>query len=248
MRTLLLVLACASALGAQGSAHSDSAKAAAIVARHVAAVGGAPAFRALKNFHAVITMSMPGQTGGPEVRSEIYARHPNLMYMKMDLPGVGVMELGYDGATAWSISPAGPVIHDEVPKQLLDVMKFGDVPLSGVRVSYLGPREIGGRRYEAVRAVMPDSQRMTHYFDVETGLLAGMDPDGAPAPPPGRMTLSFQDYQRFGGILQPTRMTTIAQGQEMVARTVSLSHDPIDVRVFQLPAAVAQLRDKPPER
>jgi hypothetical protein len=249
MKTLALVLGCALPLGAQSSSiQSDSSKAAAVVARHTRAVGGAAAFRALKQFHTVTTASMPGAPGAPEVRMEMYAKVPNLVYMKMDMPPIGVMEMGFDGTTAWSMSAAaGPAIHEDIPKQLTDAANFAAPPLAGLKIAYVGRRQIGARAFDAVRAIMPDSQSITHYFDVETGLLAGMDPDGAP-PPANRMTMSYEDYRRFGSIMQPTKVTTVVQGQEMVMRTVSVSYAPFDTKLFDPPPAVRQLRDKPPQR
>jgi hypothetical protein len=249
MKTLTLVLARALPLAAQNrSTHSDSAKAAAIVARHTTVVGGAAAFRALKQFHTVTTTSMAGTPGAPEVRAEMYGKVPNLVYMKMDMPGIGLMEMGFDGKTAWSMSAAtGPTIHDDVPKELTDVANIGTPPLAGQKITYAGRRQIGGRTFEAIRVIIPDSQSTTHYFDVETGLLAGMDPDGAP-PPPNRMTMSFEDYRRFGTIMRPTKVTTVVQGQEIVMRTVSVSHAPFDVKIFDPPPAVRELRDKQPQR
>src|SRR5688500_9641321 len=90
MKTLVMVLACALPLAAQNrGTHADSAKAAAIVARHTTLIGGAAALRALKQFHTVMTTSMPGAPGEPELRAEMYAKAPNLVYMKMDMPGLG---------------------------------------------------------------------------------------------------------------------------------------------------------------
>lgn len=247
MKTLLMVLVCAVPLAAQDS-QSDSAKAAAIVARHTAAMGGAAAIRALKQMHVVMTTSMPAP-GAPEVRSEVYAKAPNLVYMKMNMPGVGDMEMGFDGKIAWSNSAAtGPMVHDEVPQELTGAVNLTALPLEGLKVTYVGRRQIGGRTYDAVRAIMPDSESVTHYFDVATGLLAGMDPDGAPPPPPNRMTMTFEDYKRFGGVMQATKVTTLAVGQEMVMRTVSVSHAPFDSKIFDPPHSVRQLRDKPPRR
>lgn len=249
MKTLMLVLACALPLAAQNrGAQSDSAKAAAIWARHAAASIGAP-LRAIRQSHTVTTTSMTSSPGAPEVRSEVYTQTPNLVYMKTDMPGIGVMEMGFDGKTAWSMSAGtGPVIHDAVPKQLSDVARFGAMPPGSVRNTYAGRRQIGGRTFEAVRTILPDSQSVTHYFDVETGLLAGMDPDGAPPPPANRMTMTYEDYRRFGGILHATKVTLVAQGQEIVIRTVSVTHAPFDAKIFAPPPAVRQLRDKPPQK
>jgi hypothetical protein len=248
MKTLALVLGCALPLiGQSPGSPSDSAKAAAIVARHTAAVGGAAAFRALKHLHTVTTASM-STPGTPEVRTELYAKAPNLVYMKMDMPGIGPMEMGFDGKIAWSNSAvAGPTIHDDMPAQMTSAANFAAPPLDGLRLAYAGRRQIGARSYDAIKASMPDGQSFTHYFDVETGLLAGMDPEGI-TPPPNRMTLTFDDYKRFGAVLQATKVTTVAQGQEIVMRTVSISYAPFDAKIFDPPRAVLELRNKPPER
>lgn len=247
MKTLLMVLACAVPLAAQNN-QSDSAKAAAIVARHTAAMGGAAAIRALEQMHLVMITSMPAP-GAPEVRSEVYAKAPNLVYMKVNMPGIGEMEMGFDGKIAWSNSAAaGPMVHDDVPQELTGASNFSALPLEGLKLTYVGRRQIGGRTYDAVRAIMPDSESVTHYFDVVTGLLAGMDPDAAPPPPPNRMTMTFEEYKRVGQVMQATKVTTLVASREMVMRTMSLSHAPFDTKIFDVPAAVRQLRDKPPQR
>ena len=249
MKTILVLLACAMPLAAQNDPRADSAKATAIVARHTAAMGGVAAFNVLKQAHTVMMSSMPGEMGGGEVRSEMYVKSPNLVRIKMDMPGIGQMEMGYDGKTAWSVSAAaGPAVHDDIPQNLLNAADILGAPLKGLKVSYLGRREIGGRQYDAVRALLPDGQHMTHYFDMETGLLAGMDPEGAPPPPAGRMTMSFTDYKRFGGVLQATKVTIMNGTKEMVIRTVSMSHAPFDAKIFAPPPAVQQLLDKKPQQ
>jgi hypothetical protein len=234
----------------QAGTPGDSAKAAAVVARHVAAIGGEAALRSITQSHTVMTMSMSGAPGGAgEARHEIWVKSPALVYMKMNIPPIGLMEMGFDGKMAWSNSAAtGPMIHDEVPKNVLEMANIGAPPLSGAHISYAGRREIGGRAFDAVKAILPDSQVGTFYFDVKTGLMSGMDPEGAPPPPAGRMTVAFDDYQRFGRVLQSTKLTTLVQGQEMVVRTLSVSHAPIDATLFDPPPAVRQLRGKPQPR
>ena len=255
MKTLeiLLLLALpvvAQQASAQAGAQGDSAKAAAVVARHVAAIGGEAALRSLTHYHAVMTVAMPGgPAGAAEMRQEIYVGGPKLVYMKMNMPPIGLMELGFDGKTMWSNSAAtGPMIHDEVPKNVTDAANFAAPPLAGARITYAGRRSIGDRTFDAVRAILPDSQVGVFYFDVKTGLMSGMDPEGAPPPPAGRMTVAFDDYQRYGSVLQSAKLTTLVQGQEMVVRTISVSHAPIDPKIFEPPPAVRQLLDKQPQR
>ena len=246
----ILLLLALPVVAQQAGAQGDSAKAAAVVARHVAAVGGEAALRSLTQYHAVMIVEMPATTGASaEMRQEIYVGGPKLVYMKINMPAIGLMEFGFDGKTMWSNSAAtGPIIHDEVPKNVMDAANFAALPLAGARITYAGRRSIGERTFDAVRAVLPDSQGGTFYFDVKTGLMSGMDPVGAPPPPPGRMTVQLEDYQRFGRILQSATMRTLVQGQEMVVKTASVSHAPIDRKMFEPPPAVRQLLDKQPQR
>jgi hypothetical protein len=104
MRSIAIGFACALPLAAQPqSGSADSARAAAIVARYISALGGEAALRSVTQYHAVMTTSV---TGGPagvaEVRQEIFAKAPNLLYLKMNMPGIGMMEIGFDGKQAWS--------------------------------------------------------------------------------------------------------------------------------------------------
>ena len=112
-------------------------------------------------------------------------------------------------------------------------------------LSYGGVREFDGRKYHVVHAKSAETGNSTSYFDVETGLLAGTDVENTPGPP-GRMTMSFDDYKRFGPIRYATRMTTrAADGREMVTRVISLDHDPIPSSRYELPPAIKQLASKP---
>jgi hypothetical protein len=244
----LMLLACTLPLAAQSSGpDSDSARAAAIVARHVAAVGGDSAFRAITEYRMVTTMKTPGPDPAPDARQELYVKSPNLVYIRMDIRNAGTIEMGFDGDVAWTNSADGPTIHPEVPKQLIDAANFSADPTRGARISYTGRRRVGRRTVDAVRTAFPDNQVVTHYFDVATGLLAGLDPGDAPAPP-GPMSLALDDYKRFGAVLRPTKATTVIDGQRFVMRTVSVDHGPFDDKIFELPAAVRRLRDKQPAR
>lgn len=99
--------------------------------------------------------TMPTYAGGPEARSEMFVKSPHLVYLKMDMPGIGPMQMGFDGKTAWTTSAAtGPMI------------------------------------------------------------------------------------------LEATRAVTVADGNEMVERTESMSHAPFDEKIFAPPPEVQKLLDK----
>jgi hypothetical protein len=224
----------------------DSVKAAAVLARHIAATGGEAKLRALKARHMVMTTSMPATLGAAvptEARSEVYMLAPNLIYMKLNLPGLGTTELGYDGKIAWSNSTVtGPMILPEVPKQLADMSDFTAPPFRNTKSLYTGVRELDGAKHDVLRMTLPDSQKVTAYYATTTGLLARMDFE---ATPPSSMT--YHDYRIFDGLListkQVTRIGEMGEMGEMVVRVVSLDHKPIDRKIFAPPANAVKQPD-----
>ncbi len=231
-----------SSVGAQGIEVRDTARGRAIMQRHIHAVGGESALR-VKPTHMVMTMQMPGSPA--VIRMESWQSAPRL-YSRMETPGMGTTEMGFDGKTGWMISPVlGPMLLGELPTEMTNP---ADVA-SGIRhlpLTYVGVREIAGKKYEAVEYVVGDTLKATGYFDPSSGLMAGMTPEKTPGPR-GQMALSFDEWKRFGTMLYATRMTTrMADGKEIVMRVESISNDPIDAARFELPARIAELKRKKP--
>ena len=230
-------------LWGQRPTQEDSARARAIVQRHVEAVGGEAALSAAQPTHMVMTMSM----GSPDVvtRMETW-KSGRLFYNRMEAPGMGTTEMGFDGKTAWMLSSQiGAMILDSLPSGSTGPKDYAE-ELKRLPVCYLGVREFAGRKYEAVRIQGPDGTSGTMYFNPSTGVMAGMTPDNTPGPP-GQMTMSFEDWKRFGSQWYATRMTTrTADGKELVTRVESVSNEPIDAARFELPAKVRELQTKRP--
>ena len=84
-----------------------------VVAKHLAAIGGEAAFKAVKSIRAKGTFELPAQ--GVKGELEIMAARPNKMLNKVEIPGVGHAESGYDGKIAlvdrparWAVAAHGP--------------------------------------------------------------------------------------------------------------------------------------------
>ena len=229
-------------LGAQPVSLHDTARARAIVQRHMDAIGGEKAL-AVKHTHMVLTMSM---TGSPAVILQEDWRSLPRFYSRMTVPGMGTTEMGSDGTTSWMISPQlGPVILKKSPIDSImspDPLKL----LAQKTMTYIGLRELAGKRHDAVRFLGPDSTNYTAYFDPATGLMAGMNFEKPPGPP-GQMAMRFDDWKPFGGVLYAMRMTMrLPDGKEIVTRVDSISTAPIDPQLFALPAGVRELQNKKP--
>src|SRR5689334_16064618 len=103
-------LACVTALAswsaapraAQTPAPAPLPDAASIVAKHVAALGGAAAFKQVRSMHALGTIDIPAQhiTG----TMELFAARPARLHFVVDVPGIGKIENGFDGKVGWSLS------------------------------------------------------------------------------------------------------------------------------------------------
>lgn len=214
----------------------DTARARAIVQRHMDAVGGEKALT-MKHTHMVMTMSMSGSPA--VVRQEDWRSLPRF-YSRMTIPGVGTTEIGSDGTVSWMISPQlGPMILKKSPIDSVTSLNPQKM-LTGKSMTYLGVLEMAGKSNDAVRFLLPDSTHNTAYFDPATGLMAGMNFEKTPGPP-GQMAMSFDDWKRFGAILYATRMTMrLADGKEMVMRVLTVSTAPIDLKVFELPEKVRE--------
>ena len=232
-------------LGAQSVELRDTAKARAIVQRHIAAIGGEAALRASKPTHLVMTMS---RSGSPAViRMESWQSAPRL-YTRMETPGLGVTEVGFDGKTAWTISPQlGAMILGDLPEEMIGPRDL-TAELRQHPMAYDGVRDIGGKKYDVVVFTV-NGATSTAYYDPKSGLMAGMTPEKSPGPP-GHMSMTFDQWKRFGPIRYATRLTArTADGkEETVTRIESISYDPIDPARFELPAKVHELkaRNQPP--
>ena len=252
MKTIVLVLAVLLAQSIDAAAQANPSQpltAEGVWARHMAAIGGEAALRAIRDRYMVMTMSMSmSKSPGAETRSESFVRSPNKVYSRTTMPGIGLMESGYDGTTAWSMSEAtGPVIIPEPQAaQLRNGANLNQSFQEGGAMTLRAPKQLEGRTVHVIDVVTPDSTKMTEYFDAESGLLVGMDVPSA-AVIEGRAAISFRDYRRFGNVMVATVIThRLKTGDSLVTRIEHLDHRPIPDSVFALPKAVQVLTRRSP--
>jgi len=232
-----LALAC-SVRGADAQALPPAQQ---IVDRYVEAIGKGAASR--QNFrHVVAEMSMPTGTMTMDMK---FAR-PNKMVMSMEMPGLGSMRSGFDGASGWSVNPmTGAQLMDG--KELQQLARQADFD-SNINLSAQFPSMTTVERSTAngqpcykVRMVSAAQDTVFTCFDVATGLMSQMQTRQETQM--GRMetTVNMLDYKDFGGVKMPTRTVTQMMGQELTTTIKSVSTDPIDPAAFDPPAEVKAL-------
>jgi hypothetical protein len=215
-----------------------------IVRRHVAALGGAAAFKAIRSVHA---------RGRFEIRDrgisgdfELFTARPNRMLYRVTVAAIGVIENGFDGKVGWSLNPiAGPELL--AGQQLVEAAAeaWFDTPLyedDHVRsVSPIERVEFDGRAAFKVRVVLRSGVDSMEFFDVSTGLQIGSESVRATPQGPVPTVNMLRDHRRFGAVLQATTFVQRALGFEQVVTIASCDYDAVPAATFALPPSIAAL-------
>jgi hypothetical protein len=216
-----------------------------VLDRHVQAIGGREAILSHTSSHATGTMSVPaaGITGTLEVFA---AARPNRVIVKIVLGGVGEVMEGFDGVTAWSLSPmTGAMV---LQGKQLDDRKFDSEFHSELHDSArytsmktLEKTPFEGRPCYKVSLTRPDGREDIEFYDVETGLKAGSI--NTRETPMGSITTTSveTDYRKFGNVLQATTLRQSAMGIQQVFTVSTLEYDKVEPSVFEPPAQIKAL-------
>lgn len=242
-RRTLGLIAAALSLNA-GAAAAQTPSAAQVIDRYLTAVGGRAALSGFQTRHTVGEVSMPAM--GMTMRMEIFQARPNRLFSRAEMPGLGAVTSGYDGTTAWSISPMqGPqVLQGDQLKNALQQADFAAsefTAASFTTMEVVGEREIGGRACWNVRLVHVGGSEGHSCFDKESGLLIGASASQASDMGTISVESRFEEYRDFDGLKVPTRTVSSIMGQEMITTVSAVSHAPIDPSVFELPAQIRAL-------
>ena len=219
-----------------------------IVQRHVAAIGGEAAYRAVTSMRVRGRFEISGQNISAEFQQ--LAARPDKLLMSADIPGIGHTEQGYDGKVAWTIDPqTGPrVLKDRERDEAIADADF-DGPLhraDHVRsLTTLGRGTFDEHPAFKVKVVLASGVEQDEYFDTDSGLEIGWE---APrATPLGVIptTAILRDYKPFGGIVQPTTLVQKALFIEQVLHVTSVEYDVVPKTAFDPPAAIQALLRAP---
>jgi len=218
-----------------------------VIARHVAAMGGEAAYKALKSIHAVGTFAMPAQ--GISGTVEFFMARPNKQLMKTALPSIGQIDSGFDGKVGWSIDAvSGPTVF--AGKQLLETQDdaWFDGPLHGTDhvkdVQVVGNETFDKRPAVKVKIVFASGNEQFEYFDTETGLQIGYDARRETSMGTLPMTGYLRNYQKFRGVMFPMSMVQKGLGIEQIIEFTQVTFDDVAPETFELPPAIKALIKK----
>jgi hypothetical protein len=247
-RSGIAVLCAALALGTGAALTAQSAAvptAREVIDRHIAAIGGEAAFKAVRSIRVRGKFEITGANLNGEF--EMVAARPSKMKLNVTLPSFGPMERGYDGTVAWTVdSQLGPrLLKDRELRELALDADF-DAPLhpaaSIKEATTVDRTQFDGHPAYKLRIVFTSGVEQTEYFDADTGLQLGFEAERALAPGMAVPTTGIsRDYKKFGSLMFATTLIEKALATEQVLHINSIEFDAVPDSAFAIPPQIKAL-------
>ena len=212
-----------------------------ILDKYVQAVGGKEALEKITSrtttgtFHFEKGLTLSGET-------ESYAKSPNKMLINVTLPGLGLLQEGYDGSIAWT-KDATNGLRDRQGLELegakLDAEFNRELKLKQLypKMELKGTKKIADRDAYVVVATPTNADKENFYFDTETGLLVRIDRKRLS--PQGDLVATeiyYEDYREADGIKVPFQERQVLPEVTAVIKYSTIRHNlPIDDKKFAKP-------------
>ncbi len=241
-RLLVLTTAAASLIFAADLPSGES-----LIQRYIDKSGGMQAYAKAKSMSMSGKVEMEGRniSGTVTIMEEGHKS-----YTAMEFPGIGKVEEGYDGDTAWEDSALqGPRILDGDEKAaakraatLALISSWRDV---FKEAKTIGPADVDGKPAWQVEMVAKEGKPETWFFDRDSGLVVKTSGVVSTAMGDLATELTMSDFRTVNGILTPFAMTQKAMSQTIVMRFDKIAYNaPIPPDRFAPPNSVKSLRKK----
>lgn len=212
-----------------------------LLQRYIDSSGGAAAYAKAKNMAMSGSVEMQGRSISGTVT---IFEEGEKSYTAMDFPGIGKVEEGYDGETAWEDSALeGPRILE------------GDEKASATRAATLalitswrkvykdahtvGEADVDGKPAWKVEMTPHTGKPETFFFDKTSGLLVRISAVLSTAMGEIATEATMSDFRPVDGILTPFAITEKAMSQNILMRFSKIAYNAdIPPNRFDLPPAV----------
>jgi outer membrane lipoprotein-sorting protein len=215
-----------------------------IMDKYVEATGGAEAYKKIKNTVAKGTFELV--TMGIKADMTIYSAEPNLHFMELEIPGMGKILEGCNGAIAWSYSAmAGPSIKEgKEAEEALNEAIFHDYDWKTKYSSATteGIEKVEGEECYKVIVKPRTGNPRTHYYSKETGLLVRID--AISETPMGELAIEIihKDYKKVDGVMVPHQLINNAAGQTTTMKITEVKNNvEIPKSTFEPPEEIKSL-------
>ena len=242
---MLPLVAAAQLAGAQTPAATLPA-AASLISKYANAVGG-PAYLSAKSIVTKGTMSMPA--AGINASFQMTQLTPNLMQMVTTIPGMGEVQVGYDGTNGWAMDPmqgARVLAGAE-----LDQMKDEADRRTNVRSADLfntmltvADTTMNSERCYLVKLNWKSGRETYDCYSAATGMLVASRSVQKTAMGEIPVLTLFSEFKKFGGVTVPTKTVQELMGQQQILTISSVEFGDGAGLAITPPPAVAALIKK----
>ena len=244
-----LMLLAASAVPTTARAQGALPAAKDIIAKFGTATNSAAVMAKHQSVHTKGRFEMPAQ--GISGDLEIAQARPNRTVMRINIGGIGAIENGFDGTTAWEINPMqGPRIKTgKEVDAIREESSFGASSRQGPNVASaetIEQTQMNGEACYKVKIVWKSGRETFDCYSVASGFLVASV--GKQETPMGTIEITnlVSDYKDFGGQKIATRLTQQAMGAEQVLLIQNVEYDAAPDSLFEMPAAIKALVEKKP--
>jgi hypothetical protein len=239
----LSFLVVGSVAGAQATALPPAAT---LVAKYASAVG-APAFLAAKALVLKGGMTMPAQ--GINATFQLTQLYPNHMSMITEIPGLGKIEAGFDGTTAWSMDPmqgARVLAGGEMDQIKDEADRRGAVrsPEMFTALETVADTTMNSERCFLVKLTWKSGRETQDCYSASTGLIVASKSVQKTAMGDIPVVTLFSDYKKFGDVTIATKTVQEAMGNQQIL-TISSVELTDGTGVTVVPPAAVQALIKP---
>ncbi|MCS6817985.1 MAG: hypothetical protein N0A16_06205 [Blastocatellia bacterium] len=212
-----------------------------VLERYVQACGGKEALEKVTSQVSRGTVEIPAV--GVRGTFESYAQAPNKIVISIELPGLGVIQEGFDGTVAWAKDPFTGVREKggrELSAMRRDADFYKPLRLKELysKITLKGRETMGGSEVYVLEATPAEGSPERWYFDVATGLLKRIDTEREG--PQGRipMEMYLEDYREVNGLRIPFTVRQVSSAFSLILRTEEVKFNvPIEGSKFAKPAS-----------
>ena len=211
-----------------------------ILDKYVQALGGKAAMEKLTSTASKGTFELP--TFGASGSAELWEKAPNKTALKLDIPGFGIVQQGFNGTVAWSQDPQSGLREKtgaELASEKLDAEFYKPLKLKQLypKISVKGKDKVGEKDAYVLEATPAEGSTETWYFDVTSGLLMRQDIERET--PQGKMAIQVfqEDYKDVDGVKIPHTVRQVTPAFTIIIKLDEVKHNvAIDDAKFTKPA------------
>jgi zinc protease len=212
-----------------------------ILDKYVQALGGKTAIEKVTSTASKGTFEIPAF--GASGSAEIWEKAPNKTALKLDIPGFGLVQEGFNGTVAWSQDPQSGLREKsgaEFEATKIDADFYKPLRLKQLypKITVKGKDKLGDKDAYVLEATPASGSTETWYFDATTGLLGRLDIERES--PQGKVSVQVfqEDYKDVDGIKVPHTVRQVSSAFTINIKLDQVKHNvTVDDTMFNKPAA-----------